>query len=163
MRVHHTKITLQNHTGGCEHLTENTMGNSTFQIKTIKTSLPSFYKSTHREHVFYFFEKGSLLPTFSIPLILLYSSKHWSSTKEHAFCFGDRPTEHYLFQYFSKLLQKFIVSLFQNSGSDALFLTNCMVFKWHQLFGLLKSKHYLPNFEIFFFDDERSQISNEGD
>ena len=49
------------------------------------TFLPSFSKSTQREHITFFIWKGSLVPTFTISWLVLHSPKLWSWTKEDVF------------------------------------------------------------------------------
>ena len=70
----------------CAHLAKNATGKSTFQIKTSYISLPSFLNPPRGSiYYFNFFEKGSVVPTFTIPFLLLHSSKLWSWTKEDVF------------------------------------------------------------------------------
>ena len=70
----------------CEHLTKNATGNSTFQIKTSYISLPSFLNPPRGSiHYFNYFWKGFSGSNFTIPFLLLRSSKLWSWTKEDVF------------------------------------------------------------------------------
>ena len=100
----------------CAHLAKNATGNSTFQIKTNYISLPSFSKSTQREHIHHLiFSKGFSGSNYYNTLPTAPFIKTLESDKRRCYYFGDLPERALFISNYYDVLN---CCSFQSSGSD---------------------------------------------